>query len=288
MKKVIYFFSGTGNSLYAATQIAEGMSGAEIVSVRCKPEFVSAENADVIGFVCPVYEWDIPGTMKTFVTNLKINPNAYIFMVATYIAIHGKSFETMAQLLSEKGAHLSYSRALRCVASQCIAYPPFPPEKLMIPYMEKNIKRISREIHDKKQRTYPHMSFLTRKLYPKVMTPYMEVEKEYDKGFYTDDRCMGCGTCAKVCPTQNISLQNKRPIWNHHCHGCNACVAYCPTKAVQFKTPPAYEQLGTFISKRLCLPEKRKRYHHPFVKAIDLMQDKFSILPFVHDSKKQT
>lgn len=274
MKKVIYYFSGTGNSLHTAAKIAAKIGGTELVSVRCNPETVSAEKADVIGFVCPVYEWDIPGQMKTFVTNLKINPDAYIFMVATYIAVHGKCFETMEQLLKAKNAHLSYSRTLRCVASQCIAYPPFPPEKLMIPYMEKNIKRISKEIHNKEQRTYPHMSFLTRKLYSKVMVPYLEIEKEYDKGFFTDERCTGCGTCAKVCPTQNIILQEKHPIWNHHCHGCNACVAYCPTKAVQFKTPPAYEQLDTFISKRLCLPEKRKRYHHPFVKAIDLMQNK--------------
>lgn len=279
MKKVIYYFSGTGNSLHAATKIAEEIGGAEIISVQCNPKDVIAEKADVIGFVCPVYEWDIPGTMKTFVTNLKINPNAYIFMVATYIAIHGKCFETMEELLNTKGMHLSYSRAIRCVASQCIAYPPFPPEKIMIPYMEKMIKKAAKEIFIKKQRTYPHMSFLTRKLYPIIMSPYMKIEKEYDKGFFTNDKCTGCGTCAKVCPTQNITFQEKQPMWNHHCHGCNACVAYCPTKAIQFHTPPAYKQLDTFISKRLCLPEKRKRYHHPFIKANDLMIDKKYILP---------
>ncbi len=78
------------------------------------------------------------------------------------------------------------------------------------------------------------------------MTPYMEVEREYDKGFYTDERCVGCAICEKV----------------------------CPTKAIQFKTPEAYKQLNTVISKRLCLPEKRKRYHNPFIKATDLMADK--------------
>ena len=60
----------------------------------------------MIGFVCPAYEWDMPGTMKRFVEKLKINPNAYIFMIVTYIAIHGKSFETMEEILSAKKAHL--------------------------------------------------------------------------------------------------------------------------------------------------------------------------------------
>lgn len=275
--RIIYCFSGTGNSLRTATRIAEEIGGAEVVSVRCAPESVSAEHASVIGFVCPVYEWDMPGAMKEFVRALKINPNAYIFMIATYIAIHGRCFETMAGLLSEKGARLQYGRPLRCVASQCIAYPPFPPEKLMLPRMEKKIKVICEELRARKTRAYPPMSALTRKLYPKLMTPYMEIEHEYDKGFYTDDRCIGCATCARVCPTQNITMEDKRPVWNHRCHGCNACVSYCPTKAIQFKTPPAYEQLGTVITKRLRLPEKRKRYHHPDVRAKDMMKDRQSV-----------
>lgn len=278
-KPVIYCFSGTGNSLRAAMRIAEEIGGAEIVSVRSDPASVPARNASVIGFVCPVYEWDIPEAMKDFVKRLEINPSAYIFMVATYIFIHGRSFETMESLLAEKGAHLHYGAALRCVASQCTAYPPFPPERLMLPRMERGVMKISRDVAARKHRAYPPMSPLTRRLYPKLMTPYIEVEHEYDKGFYTDDRCVGCATCAKVCPTRNITMEAGRPVWNHRCHGCMACVAYCPTKAIQFKTPPAYEALGTVISKRLRLPEKRKRYHHPLIQAADLSKDRRWIKP---------
>lgn len=118
------------------------------------------------------------------------------------------------------------------------------------------------------------MSPFTRRRFKKVMGPYLAIEKEYDKGFFTNNKCSGCGTCAKVCPTHNISVEDKRPMWNHHCHGCNACVAYCPTKAIQFKTPQAYIELNTIITKMLRLPEKRKRYHHPMIKAKDLMADK--------------
>lgn len=56
------------------------------------------------------------------------------------------------------------------------------------------------------------MAWLTRKLYSKLMTPYMEVEQEYDKGFYTDEKCMGCEICSKICPTQNITIQEKPPV----------------------------------------------------------------------------
>ncbi len=275
----IYCFSGTGNSLHTARTIAGQIGGAEIISVRNDAASVPADDADVIGIVCPVYEWDIPGTMKSFAEQLSVNPDAYIFMIATYIAVHGRCFETMEKIMNAKGTHLSYSRAIRCVASQCIAYPPFPSEKIMTPYMERQITRISRDIRKRKERTYPRMSFITRRLYPKKIAPYMAVEKEYDKGFFTDDRCAGCGVCAKVCPTRNIVMENNRPRWTHHCHGCNACVAYCPTKAVQFSPPPAYLELNTFISRHLGLPEKRKRYHHPAVRAEDLMTNRETVLP---------
>ncbi len=147
----------------------------------------------------------------------------------------------------------------------------------MLPRMEKKIKKISRELAAGKIRPYPRMSFLARMSYPKLMTPYMEVEHEYDKGFYTDSRCIGCATCAKVCPTRNIVLVDHRPVWHHRCHGCMACVAYCPSKAIQFQTPPAYRKLNTVISKRLGLPEKRKRYHHPKIQAGDLMKDSITV-----------
>lgn len=277
MKKVIYYFSGTGNSLYTAGKIAEAIGGAEIISVRCNTKNIISKDADVIGFVCPVYEWDIPGVFKDFIKELSINSNAYIFMVTTYIAVLGKSFETVEKILNEKGAHLDYGRAIRCVASQCIAYPPFPPEKIMIPYMEKQIHKAGMEISNKKIRKYPKMSPFTRWRFDKVMGPYLAIEKEYDKGFYTDNRCKGCGICEKVCPTRNISMNDKRPQWNHNCHGCNACVAYCPTKAIQFKTPQAYKELNTIITKMLRLPEKRKRYHHPNISAKDLMIDRKEI-----------
>ena len=140
--------------------------------------------------------------------------------------------------------------------------------------MEKQMEQVGSEISQRKLRPYPRMSPITRKRFTKVMGPYLEIEKEYDKGFYTDDRCTGCGTCSKVCPTRNISMSEKRPVWNHNCHGCNACVAYCPTKAIQFKAPEAYREMKTLVSRNLRLPEKRKRYHHPLIKAKDLMCDR--------------
>lgn len=279
MDSVIYYFSGTGNSLRAARVIAEELGGAALVSMRSAPGEVPARKAARIGFVCPVYEWDVPKTVKAFIRGLEVNPQAYTFMAATYIAIHGRCFETVDGLLREKGSRLHYGRALRCVASQCTAYEPFPPARLMVPRMERKSRTIGREAAAGKRRKYPAMSPVTRALYPRMMVPFLNVQHEYDRGFYSSGACTGCQICRRVCPCGNITFSDSRPVWNHACEGCNACVAYCPAKAIQFRTPEAYVKLDNLITRRLGLPESRTRYHHPYVTAADLMRDREEVSP---------
>ncbi|MTI69566.1 MAG: DUF362 domain-containing protein [Firmicutes bacterium] len=53
------------------------------------------------------------------------------------------------------------------------------------------------------------------------------------------EKCIGCGICAKNCPVDAISLENKKAKINKDkCIGCGECVTVCPKRAikVQFET----------------------------------------------------
>lgn len=56
------------------------------------------------------------------------------------------------------------------------------------------------------------------------------------KLFFSDERCNGCGQCAKICPKKAITMmgeKTKRPYWSFKCESCMRCMGYCPQNAIQ-------------------------------------------------------
>ena len=65
MKKIIYYFSATGNSLTTAKLLAEELGNCEIIALASlKNQDEIKIQADVIGFVFPIYYSDMPCLMR--------------------------------------------------------------------------------------------------------------------------------------------------------------------------------------------------------------------------------
>ena len=55
------------------------------------------------------------------------------------------------------------------------------------------------------------------------------------KPFYVnEEKCNGCGLCARNCPASTITLTDGKPIWKEKCYQCLKCINYCPQCAIQY------------------------------------------------------
>ena len=82
--------------------------------------------------------------------------------------------------------------------------------------------------------------------------------KYMDYGFKADQNCNNCKVCVKLCPVDNIKIDNAQPKWLHNCEQCFACLQWCPQKAIQYKK-------GT---------KNKKRYHHPDISLSEMINNK--------------
>ena len=280
MKKRIYYFTGTGNSMRAARVIASALGDTEIVSMRMNPEDVPATDCEVVGFIYPVYHWTIPEPAERFVEKLEINPDAYVFVVAMPSFICGYACERLNQILDSKGVRLAYGNLVNSVANYVIVYPPFPSPKLRVPKTEKKLKKIAEEIVSRTKRDYPKAGRRVRRNMDSFMGPYMELQISADNPFTVSDDCISCGLCTRVCPCKNLTMENGKPKFNHHCANCMACVTSCPKRAIGYNITDSDKKLldassyKTPLVKIMGLPKKRKLYRNPYITVNDLTKNR--------------
>ena len=54
------------------------------------------------------------------------------------------------------------------------------------------------------------------------------------KKFYATNDCISCGKCVKVCPLNNIHVEDGKPVWGENCTHCMACICRCPKEAIEY------------------------------------------------------
>jgi flavodoxin len=125
-KNIIFVFSGTGNSLWAAKRISGGLENCEIVSMGRQKEYTLTDEFHVIGFVYPTYYRGIPAKVEDFVSQFDFqnNKDAYFFAVATCGSVGTACNATvqMRNLLKRKGITLSYAEKLDMFSNYIIAF----------------------------------------------------------------------------------------------------------------------------------------------------------------------
>ncbi len=83
---MLFYFTGTGNSLYAAKQIEKDPLSIPQVMRGTELDF----SAEQIGIVAPIYGHEVPPMVKEFLRKAQFHTD-YFYMVLTYGNRHGHS-----------------------------------------------------------------------------------------------------------------------------------------------------------------------------------------------------
>ena len=260
---MIFYFSGTGNSKWAAKTLALEtgdtlVSIPEVIKSNCSFTLTKDEH---VGFIFPIHGWRVPNIVKEFLTKLTIKTlgedtshvKHYCFCLVTAGDSIGKAMERFQQQL--KSVTVNDALSLKAVCSLIM-----PESYVGLPGMDVDTKEKElekKELASKQLKEFsnilkqrPHKDSnqiwgwnqLIRGPIPSFFSGpvggFFERFLVTDKPFHVDSRrCVKCGICANVCPVSDIKGGlGFEPEWLHNgkCLTCFSCYHHCPHHAIEF------------------------------------------------------
>jgi len=244
-KNLVFYFTGTGNSLKISKDIAHIIGDCKILSIFAYNESENLDNYEKIGFICPVYGLSIPNIVYEFIKKINLPKEKYYFCIISYAHYPFASVAVIQKLLNKKNIKLNNGFIVRMLNYYSTVERLSINHKEILQNAQIQINNIGQKIKDMKNKKifknnpFIFFSYLKNKIY-----------KSLDKHFIVSEECTGCGKCYKLCPAKNITMENNKPKFNNNCELCVICIHSCPKRAIDFYNKP----------------KNRKRYINPEIK----------------------
>jgi ferredoxin len=257
----VFYFSGTGNSLWTASALAERLENAQLLPLLSKPFLEDIPAASTVGVVFPVYMHRMPRLVADFIRGL---PECeYLYAVAVNAGDVGKAFDYFRGLLS--GTDRSLAAGFSVVTPS--NYLPFgeavqgEERDRLLKEAEEKIGEIASAVTRKTGRFDRQTGWFRRTVAPGLLYSLGHKHmRSMDRSFSVDDSCSSCGICEQVCPAENIVLADGKPVWQQRCEMCLACLNLCPESAIQFgkKTRGLLRYRNPYVSVEKLIGQKRQ------------------------------
>ena len=241
---MIFYFSGTGNTKWAASKLAAA-TREDLISIapymraddsshNLAEPFILKEN-ERLGFVFPVHGWRVPKLVREFISKMKIlrepsdasaenkakaddslKNRPFTYCVCTAGDSIGLTIENLNEVISQNPSLQALG-----ITEVSSSYSLIMPESYIgLPFMdvdpkEREIRKkenaaqelaiVCEEIFDRKEGISRLVKGPIPWFFTKVVGGFFENVLITDKRFHVEkDRCVKCGICANVCPVGDI------------------------------------------------------------------------------------
>ncbi len=256
MKTRLYVYTGTGNSLWIAHQMALELKDAALEYMPYLSRDLKVE-VDRIGIIFPVHIWGLPHRVIQFANHLQVKPETYFFALAVNAGQVAGTLLQLKKLMSTRGLSLAVGYSIVMPTNYIPWGGPgsIEAQQGLFREAQEKVKAIAEPILSMERRVVDSGSFWQNILFSWLYKLSFRQVPKMDKNFWVDNKCDSCGICSRVCPAENIEMKNEKPTWLHRCEQCFACLQWCPKEAIQHGKKTV----------------KYQRYHHPEVTLKDIL-----------------
>ena len=244
------YFSGTGNSKYAAELFCkEYDKEAGVYSIEDTDALTAITEADFIIIAYPVQFSTVPKIMRDYITeHNELWMNKKVFIIATMGLFSGDGSGMLGRILKKCGAKVTGGLHLKMpdsIADEKALKRPLEKNKELVKQAEQKIKESVKRLkagnptQEGIGALYRMAGFLGQRAY------FGHKTRRYSSKLKVDtDKCIGCGICEKLCPMKNISINEQKAVSGDRCTMCYRCINKCPGQALTLLGKKVVEQCG--------------------------------------------
>ncbi len=234
---MIVYFTGTGNSRRAARLLACRLedSALDVFPFLKEGRPLELQSSTPWIFVAPTYGWQLPHVFRDLLKNARLTGSKEAYFVLTCGSGVGDAETHLRALCRELGLQFKGLQPL-VMPENYIAMFPVPDERasrVIIKKADRVLEALAPRLRAG-ETLPPVRAGLPGKLMSGLVNTVFTRGVVSAKPFYTTAACTGCGLCARVCPQNNIRIENGRPRWSRECIHCMACISKCPARAIEY------------------------------------------------------
>ncbi|MBQ1744529.1 MAG: EFR1 family ferrodoxin [Clostridiales bacterium] len=241
------YLSGSGNTKHVVTLLLNELGNNGICAPIESEDAMKALEGDEILIAYPTMFSNIPYLVRDFINSHGSSwKGKKIFLITTMGLFAGDGTGCAARLLKKYGAEITGGLQIVMPDSigDCKALKKSKEQNKAI--IDKADKRIIDAARKMREGNYPKegLSFAAHLagLFGQRLWFYNKTTGYTDKVRIDPSKCIGCGICAKNCPTQNIKIEDGKAVSSDKCTMCYRCVNHCPKQAMTLLGKTLFEQ----------------------------------------------